>query len=799
MKFTLPWLKEHLETTAAVEEIAAKLTALGLEVEEVADPGRALAGFTVAKVLEAEPHPHADRLKLCTVATKDGIRRIVCGAPNARAGLWGILATEGLVIPATGEVLKRAVIRGVESQGMLCSARELGLGDDHSGIIELEPEGLEVGMPAVRALGLEGPVLTLKLTPDRADCYGVAGIARDLAAAGLGRLRSRDFRPVPSVGPPGPAIRLDFPDGEEKACPLFVGRIVRGVRNGPSPAWLRHRLEAIGVRPISALVDITNYVTFDLGRPLHVFDADKLRGDLVVRFARPGERLLALDGREYELEPSMTVIADESGAVSLGGIMGGESTGVTEATRNVLLEVALFDPLRTAATGRRLGIESDARTRFERGVDPELVLPATEYATRLILELCGGEPGPAVVAGAVPPRRPPLLFRSAQLQRLAGISLPPDEIRAILEALGFGVEGGPETWRLEIPSWRQDVTSEACIVEELTRLHGFDRIPPVPVERGVAVARPSLTTEQRRRTAVRRAVAAQGLAEAVTWSFVPPAHADLFGGAPGRMENPLSSELSVLRPSLLPGLLAVAARNLARKREEGAVFELGPRFTGGRPGEQVWAVAGLRWGRAAPRHWAVAERPVDALDAKADALAALAAAGVRVEAVTTAGEPPAWYHPGRAGRLLLGPATLATFGELHPQVLGAFDIDAPVVGFELDLDSLPKPRPRIGKNRPPLEALPYPPVDRDFAFLAPEDLPAQKLLDAVRGADKRLVREVRLFDVYTGKGLPAGTKSLAVAVRLQSPERTLTEAEIETVARKIVAAAEKACGAQLRR
>ncbi len=799
MKFTLPWLLEHLETEATVEQIAEKLTALGLEVEEVSDPARALSGFTVARVLEALPHPHADRLKLCRVLTRDGIRQIVCGAPNARAGLWGILASEGLVIPATGEVLKRAVIRGVESQGMLCSARELGLGEDHTGIIELEPGGLEVGMPAARALGLEGPVLTLKLTPDRADCYGVAGIARDLAAAGLGRLRTRDFAPVPSRGAPGPSIRLDFPAGQEKACPLFVGRIVRGVKNGPSPARLRHRLEAIGLRPISTLVDITNFVTFDLGRPLHVFDADRLEGDLTVRFARPGERLLALDGKEYELTEGMTVIADAAGPVSLGGIMGGERTGVTEGTRDVLLEVALFDPLRTAATGRRLGIESDARTRFERGLDPELVLPATEYATRLILELCGGEPGPAVVAGAVPPRRPPLRFRADRLPRLAGITLEPAEIRRILESLGFGVTGGPEVYSLEVPSWRQDVTTEACIVEELARLHGFERIPPVPVQRLEAVAPPVLGPEQRRRTAVRRAVAAQGLAEAVTWSFVPPEHAELFGGAPARMENPLSSELSALRPSLLPGLLAATARNLARKQEEGAIFELGPRYTGGRPGEQVWTVAGVRWGRAAPRHWASPERPVDALDAKGDALAALSAAGIRVEAVSTAGEPPAWYHPGRAGRLVLGPTTLACFGELHPKVLAAFDIAAPVVAFELDLDSLPKPKPRTGKGRPPLEALPYPPVDRDFAFLVDAELPAQRLLEAVQGAEKRLVREVRLFDVYTGKGLPEGKKSLAVAVRLQAADHTLTEAEIEGAARRIVVAVEKTCGAQLRR
>ncbi|MCS7267978.1 MAG: phenylalanine--tRNA ligase subunit beta [Geminicoccaceae bacterium] len=799
MRFTLPWLAEHLETEAGAEEIAAKLTALGLEVEEILDPGRALQGFTVARVLEARPHPNADRLKLCTVQTRDGIRQIVCGAPNARAGLWGVLATEGLVIPATGEVLRRAVIRGVESQGMLCSARELGLGDDHAGIIELEPEGLEVGMPAARALGLEGPVFVLKLTPNRADCFGVAGIARDLAAAGIGRLKSRDFRPVAAIGGPGPAIRLAFPEGAEGACPLFVGRMIRGVRNGRSPAWLRHRLEAVGLRPISALVDITNYVTFDLARPLHVFDADALAGDLVVRFARPGERLLALDGREYELDDGMIVIADATGPASLAGIIGGERTGVSEHTRNVLLEVALFDPLRIAATGRRLGVESEARTRFERGVDPELALPATEYATRLILDLCGGEPGPVIVAGAIPPRRPPLRFRTSQLSRLAGIALPPEEIRRILEALGFGVEGGPEIWSLAVPSWRQDVTTEACVVEELARLHGFERIPPVSVTRAAAVSPVVLSAEQRRRAAVRRSVAAQGLAEAVTWSFVHPEHAALFGGAAVRIENPLSSELSVLRASLLPGLLAAAARNLARKQEEGAIFELGPRFTGDQPGEQVWAVAGIRWGRAQPRHWAVPERPVDALDAKADALAALEAAGVRTEPLVTAPEPPPWYHPGRAGRLMLGPRTVALFGELHPAVLEAFDIEVPVVAFELDLDPLPKPKPRIGKARPPLEPLPFPPVDRDFAFLVDRDLPAQTLLEAVRAAEKKLLREVRLFDVYEGPGIPAGKKSLAVAVRLQAPDHTLSEAEIEAAVQRITSAVEKSCAAQLRR
>ncbi|MDX6751755.1 phenylalanine--tRNA ligase subunit beta [Geminicoccaceae bacterium 1502E] len=798
MKLTLPWLKEHLETEAPLEAICDKLTALGLEVEEVSDPTAGLAGFSVVHVLEAHQHPDADRLRVCKVETKDGIKQIVCGAPNAAAGLWGVYAPEGSTIPATGDVLKRATIRGVESQGMLCSARELGIGEDHAGIIDLGP-GHEVGTPASVALEVEGPVIELSLTPERSDCFGVHGIARELAAAGFGTLKNRDFSPAPGEARPGPGVRLDFPEGEEQACPLFVARAIRGLRNGPSPAWLQARLKAIGVRPISALVDITNYATFDLGRPLHVFDAAKLQGDLVLRFARPGESLLALDGKEYELAAGMTVIADERGPLSLGGIMGGETSGVGEATTDIVLEVALFDPLRTAATGRRLGIESDARTRFERGLDPELVLPATEWATRLITELCGGEAAPAVIAGRLPPRPAPVGFRRERLARLAGIDLEPQEIESILRALGFGVEGGPERWQVTPPSWRHDISTEACIVEELARIHGYDHIPPVPLSRTEAVSPGVLTQEQRRRGAVRRAVAGLGYAEAVTWSFIPPEHARLFGAAePVLMQNPLNAELSAVRPSVLPNLLAAAGRNLARNIAQGALFELGPRFTGAMPGEQTWAVGALRFGAAGQRHWAERDRPVDAIDAKGDAMAALAVAGVKVDALQISLDAPDWYHPGRSGRLRLGPNVLATFGELHPRILADFDIGVPVVAFELDLDGLPRPRARNGKARPALEAMPYPPVDRDFAFLVDAGLPVEDLLKAIRGAEKKLIREVRLFDLYEGKGVPEGKKSLAVAVRLQAPDRTLAEKDIEPVAARIVAAAEKAVGASLR-
>jgi phenylalanyl-tRNA synthetase beta chain len=798
MKLTLPWLKEHLETTASLEVICEKLTALGLEVEGVTDPAADLAAFTVAYVREARQHPNADRLRLCTVETSQGVVEVVCGAPNARTGMKGVFASIGAVIPASGEALKKAAIRGVTSNGMLCSARELRLGEDHEGIIEL-PEEAEVGAPAAQALGLEGAVIEIKLTPDRADCFGVNGIARDLAAAGLGRLHVRDFSAVPSEGPVGPSIRLDFPAGEERACPLFLGRIIRGVRNGESPVWLRNRLKAIGLRPISALVDITNYVTFDLCRPLHVFDAAKLQGDLTLRFAREGEELVALDGKTYRLDPEMTVIADPSGAVSLGGIMGGEGTGVTGATTDVLLEVALFDPVRTAATGRKLGIESDARARFERGLDPALVHSATEHATRLIMQICGGTAGPIVTAGHPPAGPEPMRFRRSALPRLAGISLEAHEVESLLPHLGFLIEGGPELYSVTPPTWRHDVTTEACIVEELARLVGFDRIPPVSLERQAPAAYGVLTAEQRRRGAIRRAVASQGLAEAVTYSFIPSEQARLFGSdTPILMRNPLSADLSAMRPSLLPNLVAAAKRNHDRKQAYGGLFEIGPRYTGSAPGQQATGLAGLRFGMAGPRSWAERERPVDALDAKADALAALVTAGFRPEQVQAATDGlPAWYHPGRAGQIVQGNRPLATFGELHPDVLAAYDITFPVVGFEADLEALAV-KPRATKARPPLEPLPFPPVDRDFAFLVDAAVPAAKLTDAVRGVERKLVREVRLFDLYEGKGVPEGKRSLAVAVRLQAGDHTLTEAEIEHVAKRIVAAVEKDTGASLR-
>lgn len=798
MKTTLPWLREHLESEASAQSIGETLTRLGHELEGITSRGGDLRGFTVAEVLDARPHPKAERLSLCVVDTGRGHLQVVCGAPNVHTGMKGVFAPVGATIPATGQVLKRATIRGVDSNGMLCSSYELMLGDDHDGIVEL-PADAPVGLPATEILHVEGPVIDVAITPNRADCFGVSGLARELAAAGLGRLKRRDVSEVPPRFTSEIDVRLDFPEGAENACPLFVARVIRGVRNGSSPAWLQERLSAVGLRPISALVDITNYVNLDLARPLHVFDAGKLQGDLRLRLARPGEHLQALDGRDHTLEDGMTVICDDRGPISLAGVMGGESTGCDANTTEVVLEVAIFDKVRTAATGRRLGIESDARTRFERGVDPGLVLPATEYATRLILELCGGEAGTVVVAGKVPdaPSRP-LDFRTDQLERLAGIALDDTEIERHLHALGFEGRREGEVYHLVPPSWRHDIEGEADIVEELVRLHGYDKVPPSPVRRTEAVARPVLTHDQRRRGAIRRALAGKGLAEVVTWSFVATDHAEAFGGGP-HLRNPLSSDLAVLRPSVLPGLLAAAARNIARGQDQGGLFEIGPAFSGGLPGEQATVAAGVRFGAAGPRHWARPPRPIDALDAKADAIAALAAAGVKTDALSVDTGGAAHYHPGQSGRLMLGPkVVLAAFGALHPRVLRVFDVESACVGFEVFLDNLPKPRARPSRSRPPVELVPYPPVDRDFAFVVPEAVSADALIKAVRGADKTLVREVALFDVYEGKGVPEGQKSMALAVRLQATDRTLTEAEIEPVVQRIVAAAEKATGAVLR-
>lgn len=803
MKFTLPWLKEHLQTDADLETITEKLTSLGLEVEDVADPGEALRAFSVAYVEEAVQHPNAERLRLCTVKSIHGTHQVVCGAPNARTGLYGIFAPTGSTIPYSGDVLKKAKIRGVESQGMLCSARELLVGDEHDGIIDLLGEP-EIGTPATKILGIEGPVIEVGLTPDRADCFGVHGIARDLAAAGLGTLIEPDVSPVPGKGAPDLAIRFDFVPDMAAACPYFIGRRIKGVRNGPSPAWLQQRLKAIGLRPISALVDITNLASFDMCRPLHVFDAAKVAGageadgGLILRMAHDGEQLEALDGKTYEIDSSMTVIADRNGPLALGGIMGGEPSGCSDETTDVILEVAMFDPIRTASTGRRLGIDSDARTRFERGLDPLAVEPLMEWATRMIVDLCGGEPAPAVIVGTLPVNNVTVNFRPERVKKLTGVALDRQEIEQHLQALGFKLVRNDAGYAVTAPSWRHDISTEACIVEELIRLHGFDHVPPVAVRRNLAVSPVLLNFDQQRRFAMRRAAAEIGYHEAVTWSFMPEEQAEMFGGAPATMQNPLNAELAAMRPTLLANLLTAVARNIARRFERGAIFELGPRYTGDQPGDQVWALAGVRFGDVTGRHWTEPNRPVDAIDAKGDAVVLLEAANVKVPAATVSADAPAWYHPGRSGCLRLGPNVLASFGEIHPRVAKAFDIDVPLIAFEIDVDRLSKPKARAGRGRLPLEAWPYPAIDRDFAFIVDADVTAETLVRAVRGADKKLLQSVELFDVYAGKGIEDGKKSLAISVRLQAKDRTLSDDEVEPVAQKIVAAAEKSCGAVLR-
>jgi phenylalanyl-tRNA synthetase beta chain len=796
MKTTLSWLKTHLDTEAPIAAIAERLVMLGHDVESVADRARALDGFVVARVVSAEPHPNADRLRVCVVDTGTAEIQVVCGAPNARAGMKGVFGPAGVHIPKTGAVLTESAIRGVPSKGMLMSAAELALGEDHAGIIELAAEA-PVGASYASLLGLDDPVIDLKVTPNRADCLGVRGIARDLAASGIGMLKPLDTTPVEGRFRSPIAVHLDDPS----TCPLFLGRHIRALNNGPSPRWLRDRLEAIGLRPISALVDITNFVTFDLDRPLHVFDAERLAGDLTVRLARPGERLAALNGRAYELDPEITVIADRAGVQSLGGVIGGEASGCTEATTEIFVEAALFDPIRTAATGRRLEIASDARYRFERGVDPAFVGPGLEIATRLILELCGGEPSDIVVAGAEPPWRREYLLRPERLSGLGGLHVPPAESRAILEALGCGVpEAAEHDGGLGVspPSWRGDIEGEADLVEEVLRIKGYDHIPAVPLPRESVVSRPAIDVRRRRLELVRRTLAERGLVEAVNFSFISSGMAELFGGAKPelRLVNPISADLDAMRPSVLPGLLAGARRNADRGFPDVALFEVGPIYRDDTPEGQANIAAGLRAGRVRPRHWREPAREADLYDAKADALAALDAAGAPVANIQASSDPPPWYHPGRAGILRLGPTVLAHFGELHPDVLEACAAKGPIAAFEVFFDAVRLPRTQ--RHRPPLHLSVFQPVERDFAFVVDRDLPAETLLRAARAVDRKLVAEIRLFDAYEGPGLQAGKKSLAISVVLQPQDATLTDAEIDAFSKRLVAAVEKATGGTLR-
>ncbi|HXP05333.1 MAG TPA: phenylalanine--tRNA ligase subunit beta [Stellaceae bacterium] len=800
MKTTLSWLKTHLDTEASVREIVERLIMLGHDVDGVEDPAAALAEFKVARVVSAQKHPNADRLKVCIVDTGAGEVQVVCGAPNARTGMKGVFGAAGIIVPRTEKKLEESTIRGVASRGMLMSAYELALSDDHEGIVEL-PEDAPVGARYVEYAGLADPVIDIKVTPNRADCLGVRGIARDLAAAGVGKLKPLDETPVPGKFKSPIGIMLT----DVKACPLFLGRHIRGLKNGPSPDWLKRRLESVGLRPISALVDITNFLTFDLNRPLHVFDAGKVKGNLVVRFAKPGEKLLALNGREYALDPEITAIADDNGVQSLGGVIGGEPTSCTETMTEVFIEAALFDPVRTAATGRRLEIISDARYRFERGIDPKFTAAGLEIATRLVMELCGGEPSEVVVAGVVPEWRREYRLRENRVAELGGLAVPADYSTKILKVLGFTFheeeeeEGKTEgvVLRVTPPPWRGDIVGEADLVEEVLRVRGYDDIAPVPLSRETVIARPAIDARRRRTELVRRSLAARGLTEAVTYSFISATSAERFGGGQAalRLVNPISADLDQMRPSVLPGLVEAARRNADRGIPDIALFEVGPLYRDDTPDGQVTVAAGLRAGRLGPRDWHDRPGEADLFAAKADALAALAAAGAPVDNLQVSGEPPAWFHPGRSGVLRLGPTVLGYFGELHPEILAAFDVKGQAAGFEVFIEAVPLPR---GGRRPPLRLSVFQPVERDFAFVVDREVLAETLLRAARGVDRKLVSDIRLFDVYEGKGLAGGKKSLAIAVTLQPQEATLTDSEIEAFSTRLVAAVEKATGGTLR-
>ena len=797
MKFTLSWLKNPLDTTADASAIASKLTAIGLEVESVEDAGARLKDFTVAEVISAEKHPNADRLKLCMVNTGEGAPvQVVCGAPNAHSGMKAVFAKPGTVIPVTGEVLKIGTIRGVESRGMLCSGRELLLNDDHEGIIELAPDA-KVGAPAAHALHLDDPVFDVSLTPNRGDCTAVYGIARDLAAAGMGRLREGDLSPVAGKFPSPIKTGLDFPAGDEGAAPMFAGRLIRNVKNGPSPAWLQDWLKAVGLRPISALVDVTNFLSLDRGRPLHVFDADKVKGNLRARFAKDGETLHALDGKTYTLSSDMVVIADDARALGIGGVMGGEESSCTEATTSVFIESALFDPIRIARTGRILGIMSDARYRFERGVDPEFVVPGLELATKMILNFCAGEPSEVVVAGQPSEWRRQIDFDPAYVEKLAGLRIAADEARGILERLGFAVEGNAR-FNVTPPSWRSDIVGKADLVEEIVRIHGLGEIPSTPMPRTSWVAKPTLTSGQRRLRAVRRLLAARGFNETVNFTFIPRANAQLFGGGDDarQVENPIAADLDSMRPSVLPSLLAAAQRNAARGYRDLKLFEIGAQFENGMPEGQTTVAAGIRMGDGG-RSWTKSSREPDLFDAKADMAAILeTATGGAMNAPVKRGAP-SWYHPGRSGTLALGTKVLAHFGEIHPRILAAFDLKGPVSAFEVVLDAIPEPKAKA-KVRPPFAPSPFQASERDFAFTVGVAVTADEVVRAAKNAERSLLERVDVFDVYEGKGVPEGKKSIAISVRIQSKDRTLTDAEIEAVAQKLVAAVSKATGAELR-
>ena len=806
MKITLSWLKDHLDTDVPVEALADRLSAMGLDVESIDDPGRKLAPFTIARVLEARPHPNADRLKVCKVDTGKGIVEVVCGAPNAKSGMIGVFAPVGSYIPGTGITLDARPVRGVVSAGMLVSERELELSDSHEGIIELDAKlGDKLGQRYADVLGLSDPVFDVKLTPNRPDCTGVRGIARDLAAAGLGKLRpERKVTGVEADYDCPIDIELEFSKDAADACPCFAGRYIRGVKNGPAPAWMQQRLKAVGLRPINALVDVTNYISLDRGRPLHVYDADKLEGPIRARLGRKGESFLALDGKTYEVDETMCVIADARAVLGFGGIMGGDETGTTTETRNVFIECAYFDPQRTAATGRKAGIQSDARYRFERGVDPGFILPGLDLGTALMLEVAGGKPSRGTVAGTPPETKTVVSFSFSLVEKLAGIALPEKEMRRTLEALGFAVDGKGGKAKVTAPSWRPDICGPADLVEEVVRIAGLDKVPSAPMARLSGVARPVLTETQRRVRRARRLLAGRGFVEAVTWSFIARPTARAFGGGQDAVElaNPISSEMTSMRPSLLPGLLSAVQRNRNRGFADVALFEIGQAYRGDKPEDQFIAAAGVRAGASvltgSGRHWTGAAAEAGLYEVKADVAALLAGLGFDAAKAQVTREAPAWFHPGRSAALKLGPRiALAHLGEMHPDTVRLLGLAGRIAAFELFLEAVP-PERRKGLAKPAFQVADLLPVRRDFAFVLDAAVPAADLVRAAAAADRKLIAGVNVFDLFEGESLGPGKKSLALEVTLQPTEKTLTDEEIDAVAQRIVAEVKKATGGQIR-
>ncbi|MCP4932629.1 MAG: phenylalanine--tRNA ligase subunit beta [bacterium] len=802
MKFTLSWLKEHLDTKASLEEICDALTITGLEVEGIDDPAQKFAAFVIGEVLDAQPHPDADKLQVLSVDTGNGSVQVVCGASNARKGLKGVFAPVGTYVSGIDLTLKKAKIRGVESFGMMCSERELELSKEHDGIIDLRTDA-KPGTPYAQVVGLDDPTIEIAITPNRPDALGVRGVARDLVAAGLGKLKKDSLIETKGKGDCPIKIKVDNPD----QCPVFAGRLITGVKNAPSPDWLQQRLKAVGLRPINALVDMTNYISYDRGRPLHVYDADKLKGHIRARASKVGEEFLALDGETYKVDERMCVIADDSGVLGLGGIMGGIDTGCTAETTSVFIESAWFDPISTAMTGRRLNLMSDARYRFERGVDPSSVEDGLHLATQMVLDLCGGTPSRIEIAGAAPLRRLTIqLEAKKQFKRLTGASLSEKKIEKILEDLGFKVKIKGHGMKVKVPEWRPDVHGPADLVEEVVRIYGVDNIPTTPLVELSGVAKPVLTIRQKRVSRARRLLAGRGFVEVVTYSFIQRTHASLFGGGADSVEldNPISSDMSSMRPGLMPGLLGAIKRNRARGVMDAALFEVGQSYRGDQPDDQYVSACGIRFGQngmnGSGRHWSGNADSVDLFDVKADCMALLHQLGVDTNRVQVTRDAPDWYHPGRSGVIRLGPKIiLGYFGELHPGKLSKMDVSGTASGFELFIDNLPVPKLKgTSHTRPALEITDLQPVKRDFAFLVGVETPAIDVVRAAQSADKKLIDAVNVFDCFEGDALGADKKSLAIEVTLLPFDATLTDKQIDEVASKVIAAVTKATGGEIR-